>query len=1305
MFTKRHRARTATLSLLTLIATACGGGDGDTPGTENDAETGGSTGGIVTPDASTGGNVGGSTGGATGGETGGSTGGATGGAGGEPTPDAGPPDPDAAPQEPLACGPACDLVFGCFPEHGPFDAASCTSACEADPSNEARVFRRCVERAGDDCDAVARCGWPTSEVPAPDCAATCAAAASCPGGAALPADACEALCAGDLAGAITVCAPHVYALTCDAPAFSACVSGAIPVCDDYCAIAPGCGFATEGGCAADCLSQLTADDPLAALRQREVLECVGRPGQTCETATACAEAGGLLDQAAFCEEWTTCGFDFQIGPCEQLIPQFLPPGATFDAYAPCLTQAFAGGCPINGVDAIFQCLFGGVLQPDCAASCEARGVCGLLPDGQDVAACTQACFASLIDEAAIAALSGVINCGAFAATCDELVACETENAPEAICAAACDEAAACGQEPDADACAAACAEDFASVRWQQWLVCRGSGAGCADRVACTYAAPPGCAEHCARRLDCGVEFDEVACRNACETDAFRDPVYTRTRIACTLSARDCGEPNGEVGPVRPDEPPVPVPAPRDAIPDSPTGRTYDVWGCEFDPFGLGTPCAAACEATTLCVGGSNGDWLDCVRGCNAPPTDDADLARLAGLACFVDSAFNAGLDCGGLVSCVPDPADLGCAAHCDRLTECGAPGGGNDCAAACGALGPGRVNALRAADCVRNAETCDDVTACVVPADVAAPEAVDLAVFCPAWDRCDAQWGAGLPCEVLVQIFGGDVRQDELVACAYDLIRDVCPPSIDEVLGLCLDGQGRAAVDATCLELCAANLACAPAGDDERGDCLVACIDLQNVTPLTQARVSALYPCALENTCEGFDACVAARSPEGQCAALCADLAACGLADDEAACRADCDTSFGSAARQAWRDCVAAADGVCDAVAACESPVVAYCAEVCGAVNACNGASNPIASAECVAACEDAAARDPAATAERAACVLAAPDCLSPFGAVACWNNTAPGRNDACLRYCVATTECVDAGGLDACVLACAEGQSPETAILVANATPCLNRADGACPDLRACVDAAVGLPASCDAVCAEVEGCGLTPYADCQAACAAPETAGCVLDAGRRPRRCDAVAACLGAEYPEASVDCAAACAARATCDATLDPFACERTCPEDAAAAASLAGCAAVSSCQVIEDCAVVGPLPVCDEVCDQATGCGAFGGDAGRCASWCTGAVTSPTTDAGYLDDVGACLADLGPDCAAADAEACFLSNLFTCEAVCEVLDACAPSEDCLQGCQQSLIDNPAGTQQIFECIYQWLPGVCDLANFQMCVEGVL
>jgi hypothetical protein len=582
---------------------------------------------------------------------------------------------------------------------------------------------------------------------------------------------------------------------------------------------------------------------------------------------------------------------------------------------------------------------------------------------------------------------------------------------------------------------------------------------------------------------------------------------------------------------------------------------------------------------------------------------------------------------------------------------------------------------------------------------------VDLAVFCPAWDRCDAQWGAGLPCEFLLQIFGGDVRQDELIACAYDFIRDGCPPSFDEILGTCLGGGGRATVDERCLDLCAANLTCAPADDPTRGDCVVACNDLANAAQLARARIEGLFPCAWVNTCEDFDACVAARSPAGQCAALCGDLAACGLAEDQAVCETDCDAAFGSAARQAWRDCVAAADGVCEAVAACEDPTVAYCAEVCGAVNACNGVSDPLMAAECVAVCEDDAAADPAGVAERAACVLAAPDCRSLQGVVACWNGTAQVPDDACLRACRATTDCVGEDGLDDCVVQCAEGMPPAAAVLIANAAACLVGAPNECEDFVACVDAAAGAPIPCDAVCTVVDGCGLTPYADCQAACAAPETAGCVLDAGRRAGRCDAVATCLDAEFPAASADCVSYCEQRAICDPREDTFRCERSCPADAADAASLAGCAALSSCQVLGDCSPVAALPDCAGLCADATGCGAFGGDSDRCAAWCSGAIASPSTDAAYVDDVGVCLGELGPGCAAADAEACFVTDVFTCEAVCAVLDACLPDEDCIGGCQQSLAEDPVRTQHIFECVYEWMPDLCDIDNFQLCLEGAI
>jgi len=100
-------------------------------------------------------------GGANGGEGGGITGGNGGDQPGGAVADAGPggstadaaPDPDAMVAPLLDCAAACGALFGCVTEHAPFDLTTCVSVCEADANNGARSFRRCVGRAGANCDA------------------------------------------------------------------------------------------------------------------------------------------------------------------------------------------------------------------------------------------------------------------------------------------------------------------------------------------------------------------------------------------------------------------------------------------------------------------------------------------------------------------------------------------------------------------------------------------------------------------------------------------------------------------------------------------------------------------------------------------------------------------------------------------------------------------------------------------------------------------------------------------------------------------------------------------------------------------------------------------------------------------------------------------------------------------------------------------------------------------------------------------------------------------------------------------------
>lgn len=1246
-------------------------------------------------------------GGANGGEGGGITGGTGGDQPGGSVADAGPggttPDamiePDAMVAPLLDCAAACGALFGCVSEHSPFDEANCLAECEADASNGARPFRRCVGRAGADCDAVAACGWPDF-IDTPDCAGTCAAAASCPNGLQLPEGACEALCAGDQGAGVVACAEHVFDVACDGTAFQGCLAAQLPVCVDFCDAAPGCGFATPERCGADCLSQILQDDPLAGLRQTEVLECIGRAGANCAAANQCVSQGQVLDEAGFCDAWTMCGFDFQFGPCQDLFGRFLPPGVEFGDYAVCLSRAFDNGCPPDGIQAIFNCIGGQPAAPDCAGDCEARAVCGLLPEGQDAMACTRACFAEVgANPDAAAALADLINCGAFAANCDDLVECRAAQDPAARCAAACANAVECGTEADAALCEAACTEGFATALWQSWLTCEDTAADCDTARQCSHEPPLGCDPYCTRRIQCGLEVDRDTCMSSCVSTALADPAGSELRIACTVAALDCGVPGG--GGVRPPVPPgPPVPVPAGLIDQGATSPT--VWNCEFDAYTYGMPCAASCRGTTLCAGGDEAAWLACVTDCHAAPEDDADLIRLAGLACFHQNGRNGSQDCSGLVGCAPDPAALDCDAYCGRLADCGRVDA--DCAANCAAVTPARLNALRSATCVADAAACEDVLLCVDGQPEVGPADVPEVVFCPAWDACAQQWGFPIPCDQLDAFFGGRGDLAAVRACIYPIIANGCPPGPDEVFNNCLGG-GPAPVDPECEAFCAAEQLCGPADDVNRGGCAIACGNLSFMPPLEIARAQSYYPCAHEATCQAFDACVAGSSPEARCADSCDALAGCGLAADVDACNAECLAGYGGAARTIYRDCVAAAGADCAAMAACEDPAVAYCLQTCTVYSECQN-GDPQAMPVCMAACEDDAALDAFAIANRAVCVLEADSCQDANGGIgvfACWDRFFDIAPDTCAQYCWGRSGCEGGTDFEACVLGCANGLPAEDAVVLAQADACLSRANGACMAIQACLSA-VPAEVPCPLVCNAVSGCGLEADADCNAACADVSVAGCVLEAQRRPGQCGAMAACLGVEVAPPSADCAAYCDRTLTCGNAQDRFLCERDCAADPAVMASRAGCAAASTCGQLAACA---GLPAradagCDAPCVDAVACGAFA-DADLCGAYCGGAVASPTTDADYPADVVACLGDLGGACDGESARGCFAPNVHDCASVCALLNACMPIPDCEVGCQQALAQDPIGTERVFDCAYQFLDGaLCDLRGFEGCTN---
>ena len=1274
------------------LLAACGGGGGS-------GATGGSTG----TDAGGGVAIGGTdaSGGGLVADTG--TGGLTHdqGAGGTPIADAGPDAQSDASQPPplLDCDGTCAAYDIC---NGTADTGlsleDCTSLCQdagEDPAG--RRWRRCVAIANGDCAALTACQPPEPHPIDLTCEQTCALLTSC--GLDLPVEACTRLCADN--AAVAACGVPLQN-GCDQDAFLGCVGQTQDVCAAFCASAPACGFSTAERCNLDCANEFFATDPLAADRAGAVLECIGRAGDNCASANACAASPNGLGRDGFCAQFNACNYQNIYGPCDGLIDAFVGPGEIPPQMAACFAAVFAGGCSEQAAHNLFNCVQGGQGGPDCAAYCHDRALCGELADGETELSCTQDCNLSVV-QTGTAVWGPLTACAATSGNCPDFAACELAQSPETRCADACQASAACGNEPDEAACNADCVANFDHFVWQNFISCTANNGGCNGPQQCVHVAPGGCPEMCQRELDCGFVADLPSCIAGCEESGVQDPVFHWSIVACTLTAPACGDLNQ--GPFPPGPPvPVPVPVPPNAggAPVDPA-NAHTVGHCQWDPMSLNAPSLAACHEETLCSGADDAALVACLQSWAAPAIDDATLARLARLGCFGQIRGMFSCDVADACMLPTDPPD--CDAYCAAVTACDPNAFDGRCADLCAHDNQVRLRVHETADCVNGAAACDDVLACIAPA--AAPEPVDEVALCNAWNACAPAWGpVRFQCADAISIARSQGGQAS-VQCLLDNLLAACPVQPEDlVFGVCAGGGSVA--PPTCVERCAMEAACAVPGDSVEG-CYAACARRSAEDPALAYRDGVADHCVAEVGCDAFAACETASSPDVICATHCAALDACGQAgSDPAACLADCDSTFGRGLHVDYVDCVAAADGDCAAIAACPSPTVAWCSKQCDDIATCQGAGVD-QRAQCIADCENTYTQNPFGAADQAVCAGLAFGCNmladGTPGIMDCiYGGAAP--QDACVRLCHARTTCADAGGFDTCVETCIDGLPGDDALLVSNASACLIGAAGDCAREQRCLDAAANEPVPCNTVCVQINGCGLQNDVVCNDVCGDRVQSGCVLDAVRRGGECGQIAACVGVAPPAADADCQGLCEREHGCNPALDMFLCERACTPSPDHLGFRRGCEEVSACNALGGCAMLVPRinAACTAPCVDAVTCGAFP-DQVSCEENCSGRAAAPTTPDTYAADVQACLTDLGNTCDAASAFSCFRLAGGSCQDACDTLTACfGPSPDCLVGCEGSMAADPVATQAQIQCIEQFLGnGLCDINGAQACAGG--
>lgn len=1112
---------------------------------------------------------------------------------------------DAAPPVDT-CEAACARYAACDRLDLVGGADACLDRCDR-AGDAAAAWLACLD-AEAECGLIRLCRPPTP--PPLDCDALCAALADCGGDAFAD---CRAECATQTADdpAFARCG-EALAAGCDLADYWRCLGDTVyRDCGARCRFEAACGAEAPADCLPACIAENTTPDPLRRHRNARRARCVALTGGDCARVENChaPPPPPVIDRATFCQRWDAC-----LGPIGLDCAYAYAREEGRAGFLACADAVLAEGCLDNPFDVLGRCAGAlGPRRPDCAELCEARALCGALPDGLDEPTCFIACDEALGDGDSRARedRAALLDCG-LAPDCPALAACLRARAPATGCADHCAALDRCDVAPPD--CAADCVETFHHARAVDHRACVTAAADCAAVRACDRGEPHGCAERCARyaacqddcpRLDrCDVE--PPACLRGCDDEAWIAPELAAARTACVAAAPLCTR--GE-------------------------GAVVD---CRFDPGAAGAACLGWCRAGRGdgCGEILDAELADCLAVCvdGLPP---AETERFAAARPCLEAAAD---DCAALAACL-DPPPPACAPWCRARAACGL-----DAPADCAACADDPLSRLRAAEqgaCVAAAADCAAVRACDPTEEI-----IDADALCARHHACG--FDPLLPCDMLF-----DRRPAGFVECLYAEYA-ACPVEPFDAIERC---QIRPAVPAltACEALCAARAACGDLDGSAR-DCAAACV--ADVERDPRGGAARALTCGAATHCAAYRACVEPLDPARACPADCAARAACGPVEGD--CEARCATGFYRARQVAARRCVAAAPD-CAAVTACAAGEPHACDTLCGRYAECD-----IEPPECERGCDDELFTDDATATRRLACVTAAKPCrATPTSVRACQSDPA-ATGAACLGWCRLQAGCpatLDAPLAD-CITRCGEGLTGEDGARFAAAADCL-AADvtAVCDDLAACLPP----PIDCPAWCAARAACETAPP-DCLAACAddplarlraATEPAcldGCacpapVDDIERCHRRCEAHARCGALD---GSIrDCAAGCAARLT----RDTFGIE---------AAQLA-CGRVDTCADWQLCVDAhGPAARCADLCAAALDCGAFETLA-ACHATCAARLADAWAPPDWIEATTACLRD--PATCAAEGPGCLDLRIVPCEAACAGLAGCGfEFPGCVDLCRQ-------------------------------------
>ncbi len=537
-----------------------------------------------------------------------------------------------------------------------------------------------------------------------------------------------------------------------------------------------------------------------------------------------------------------------------------------------------------------------------------------------------------------------------------------------------------------------------------------------------------------------------------------------------------------------------------------------------DEFGDYDACLRDCGRISR--DGRPDEWFDCVefetcnflRLCPIPDIEPLGCEEACGLvdACEVDlnlpdcvavceengetfrpcaeRLFGGQCDNEGFASCVVEQVFPQCNELCDAGVTCNLVRP-DACIADCldDRLSGDPLGALRStqlASCVRFSANSDPIDCAAADRCFFPPEPgnvrADPVRFCELYEECNL--GIFFTCQDTIDDLG-----DQL-ACGLAILENGCPFDEFDLIDTCLFGAGPDPRAEPCGRLCEAQDVCGvlPEGQN-RIECTQGCVGGGGADPDEQERADASLGCGSTDRCPDLLECIAGSGPAVECAAFCAGLDGCGLADAD--CAAACEADWPRDRHAAWRTCVAETADDCAAMADCQPSPPPPCEAYCGRL----GPDDCFLEegAGCVGRCDDAHFADGQSALIEVACVLTAPVCFGgeapPGGGLPHDVNTClrgAGHGVECLGFCRATTECQgDAEGLAPCLEACGAGLVGDDGLRYLAARDCLSGlpADAACADVEACVPDVAD--ADCAALCDRADGCGLE-LAECPARC-----------------------------------------------------------------------------------------------------------------------------------------------------------------------------------------------------------------------------